>query len=122
MTTLSKTLFFILIAASAAAFQEASAKDDIKVDDIFSKQDQQKIVHIIEHPADEVAAPLIQRALQGHVKNPIRPSSQILTNLTRKIIPSLLHSRNLPMPVHAPNILTTTPTWISQGSLAALGW
>lgn len=55
-------------------------------------------------------------------KNPIRPSSQILTNLTRKIIPSLLHSRNLPMPVHAPNILTTTPTWISQGSLAALGW
>ena len=77
MTTLSKTLFFILIAASAAAFQEASAKDDIKVDDIFSKQDQQKIVHIIEHPADEVAAPLIQRALQGHVK---KSNSTIVTD------------------------------------------
>lgn len=77
MTILSKILSFILAAAWSATVQEAPANDDVKVDDIFSNQNPHGIVHVIEHPADEVAAPLIQRALQGHVK---KPNSTIVTD------------------------------------------
>ena len=70
MTTLDKLFISMLSAGFLLSLQEATANDDVKIDDIFSKQDKSEIVNVIEHPADQVAETVIQRALEGHVKKP----------------------------------------------------
>lgn len=117
MTTLDKLFISMLSAGFLLSLQEATANDDVKIDDIFSKQDKSEIVNVIEHPADQVAETVIQRALEGHVKNLTQPLLMILENLTRRIIPSPSLLRRLPISVNALN-MTTTKTTIFLVSLA----
>lgn len=70
MTTPYQLFIFLLSAVFLPPLQEAVANNDVKIDDIFSKQDKSEIVDVIEHSADQVAETVIQRALEGHVKKP----------------------------------------------------
>ncbi|MFR4416221.1 MAG: hypothetical protein ACLT8E_01795 [Akkermansia sp.] len=117
MTTLNKLFISMLSAGFLLSLQEATANDDVKIDDIFSARQKRKIVNVIEHPADQVAETVIQRALEGHVKNLTQPLLMILENLTRRIIPSPSLLRRLPISVNALN-MTTTKTTIFLVSLA----
>lgn len=60
----------MILAVFPAVLQTAGANNDVKVDDIFSKQDKSGIVTVIDHPSDQVAQSLIRLALQGHVRKP----------------------------------------------------
>lgn len=60
----------MILAVFPAVLQTAGANNDVKVDDIFSKQDKSGIVAVIDHPSDQVAQSLIRLALQGHVRKP----------------------------------------------------
>lgn len=88
MIPLSKIFTLILTAALASAFPDVLANNDVNIEDIFSKQDQNGIVHVIDHPSDQVAEPLIKRALQGYVK---KPNSTIVTD------PKKPHKENYPV-------------------------
>ena len=103
MTTLDKLFISMLSAGFLLSLQEATANDDVKIDDIFSKQDKSEIVNVIEHPADQVAETVIQRALEGHVK---KPNSTIVDD------PRKPHKEN-----YSVN-MTTTKTTIFLVSLA----
>lgn len=70
MTTPYQLFIFLLSAVFLPSLHEAVANNDVKIDDIFSKQDKSEIVDVIEHSADQVAETVIQRALEGHVKKP----------------------------------------------------
>lgn len=60
----------MILAVFPAVLQTAGANNDVKVDDIFSKQDKSNIVAVIDHPSEQVAQSLIRLALQGHVRKP----------------------------------------------------
>ena len=118
MTTLYKLIIFLLSAVFLPPLEEAAANDDVRIDDIFSKQDKSKIVDVIEHPADQVAETVIQRALEGHVK---KPNSTIVSD------PQKPHKENYsvsftfkesPNSRKRPNTMEETPIMIFQVSPA----